>query len=134
MSKVSLKVGADLPKSIGACADAYHYVNKLRLAMAKEVKAIQDRETEIKKHIIDNLSVKEDTGAAGQHYRAQIKTEEQPTVKDWELLYDYIVEEDRFDLLNKSLSITASKEMHAAGTKIPGVGKIIVKKLSITKI
>lgn len=134
MRKVSLKVGAPLPKSLGACADAYHEVRSLRLAMEKEVDPIQAREAEIKAHIIDNLSVKEDTGAAGQHHRAQIKIEEQPTVEDWELLYDFVVEEDRFDLIGKSLGMKAAKEMHAAGEKIPGVGKITVKKLSITKI
>lgn len=134
MRKVSLKVGAPLPKSMGACADAWHEVNKLRLAMDKEVKVVKDRETEIKQHIIDTLSVKDDTGAAGKFYRAQIKTEEQPIVEDWEDLYDFVVDEDRFDLLGKSLGTKAAKEMHAAGEKIPGVGKMIVKKLSITKL
>ncbi len=134
MRKVSLKVGDPLPKSMGACADAYYEIKELRLAMAKEVAVIQARETEIKGYIIDNLSVSEDTGAAGKHHRAQIKVEEQPIVTDWDALYDYIYQEDRFDLLGKSLGTKAAKEMHAAGESIPGVGKLQAKKLSITKL
>ena len=130
----SLKVGDPLPEVLGHCADFYKQVRDLRLAMDKEVKAIKDRETEIYNHIVDNLSVEENTGVAGRKYRAQITTQEEPTVTDWENLYDYIHENDRFDLLNKSLAKKAVKDMLEEGDKIPGVDTIIVKKVSITKI
>lgn len=134
MKKVSLKFGAPLPSSIGRCADAYHEVRELRLAMEKEVKAVQKRETELKNHILDNLSASDDTGAAGKYYRAQIKTSEEPTVTDWDDLHDYVYEHDRFDLLARQITKGAVKEMLEAGEKLPGVNKVTVKKLSITKI
>lgn len=132
--KISLKVGAPLPKSIGRCADAYKEVNNIRLEMDKDVKAVKARETEINEYIIENLAASDMTGASGLKYKAQIMTGLAGTVHDWEALYDYIVEEDRFDLLNKSLNQKAVKEMFDAGVKIPGVSKINTKKLSITKV
>jgi len=132
--KVSLTLGAPMPKTVGRCADAFHEVRELRLAMKKEVDVIEAREREIKQYILDNLSASDDTGASGKYYRAQITRQEEPTVTDWEELLDYVVEEDRFDLLQKSISRGAVKEMQAAGETIPGVGKITVKKVSITKI
>lgn len=131
---ISLKVGDPLPKSLGRCADAYKEVNAIRLEMDADVKLIKSRETEINEHIIDNLDKGDLTGAAGLKFKAQIKPGIAGSVTDWELLYDFIVEKDRFDLLNKSLNQKAVKEMLEAGEKIPGVEKINTKKLSITKV
>jgi len=131
---ISLKVGAPLPKSLGRCADAYKEVKAVRLDMDKDVKMVKARESEINEYIIDNLGKSDLTGAAGLKFKAQIVPGIAGTVIDWELLYDYIVENDRFDLLNKSLNQKAVKEMLDAGDKIPGVEKINTKKLSITKV
>lgn len=134
MKRVSLKVGRPLPSSTGRCADAYHDIRELRLAMKKEVDAIEEREKEIKQYILDNLSASDDTGASGRYYRAQITTQDEPTVTDWDDFWDYVFEEDRTDLVQKSIARKAVKEMQEAGERIPGVTKITVKKVSITKI
>lgn len=131
--KVSLKVGAPLPKSLGACVDAFKEVSELRLDMDKDVKKIKARENEIKEHLIENLSVSDTTGVSGLKFKAQVTSEPQPTAEDWEDIYDYIVEHDRFDLMGKSLNSKAVKDMWAEKKKIPGVGSINVKKLSVTK-
>ncbi len=130
----SIKVGAGIPVLPGICADHYHEVRELRLAMQKEVDAVKAREAELREFIINTLSATDETGAAGEKYRAQITRDTKPSATDWEKIYDYIVENDRFDLLNKALSITAIKELWEAGEKIPGVSKVHVKSLSITKI
>ncbi len=132
--QISLKVGGELPKALGACVDAFKEVNLLRLAMDKDVKAIKQREIEIKEHLIENLSASDTTGVSGKRYRAQITREDQPTPDDWEKIYDYISENDRFDLMGKSLNTKAVKEMWDNDEDIPGVKIIQVKKLSITKL
>lgn len=133
-----LLVGAPMPKSIGRCADLYHDVRDLRLLMEKECEAIKARETEIQEHIINNLSKSDDTGAAGLRYRAQVKTETKPQVNDeaggWKALWKYIADNDRFDLLQKRLGEKAIADMWDAGEAVPGVAKVHVPKLSITKI
>ncbi len=131
---IGLKVGDKMPKSIGRCADAYHEIRELRLAMDKDVKKIKARETEIHNHILDNLSASDDTGAAGLKYQAQIKTDEKASADDWEEIYDYISDNDRFDMLGKSLNQKAIKEMWDNDMKVPGVKKVNVKSVSITKI
>jgi hypothetical protein len=129
-----LAVGAAMPKSIGRCADLYHDIRELRLMMEKESEAIKARETEIQEHIINNLSKSDDTGAAGLRYRAQVKQETKPQIADWKELTGYILENDRFDLLQKRLGEKAVTDLWEAGTVIPGVAKVHVPKLSITKI
>ena len=101
--------------------------------MAKEVAVIQARETEISNHIIESLPVG-DSGAIGHKYKAVVTSDEKPTADDWEAVYDFVVENDRFDLLGKSLNAKAVKEMWENGEKVPGVQKFHAKKLRITRI
>ena len=131
-------VGSTLPSSIGRCADLYHEVRELRLAMDKEVAAVKARESEIKQHIIDTLSKSDDTGAAGLKYRAQVTTKEEYNIADWSALTGYILENDRFDLLQKRLSKEAVRDVIAAmkdeGKALPGVATVLVPDVSITKV
>lgn len=129
-----LAVGSPLPKSIGLCADLYSDVRALRLMMEKEVEVVQARETEIKNWIIDNLSKSDDTGAAGKRFRAQIVMKEVPQLADWATFTGYVLDKDRFDLIQKRLSEKAIKDMWEAGEDIPGVAKFNTPTVSITKI
>lgn len=132
--EVSITRGDPIPKSVGRCADEYAEVRELRLAMQKEVDTVQKRESELREFIIENLSSGDDTGAAGLKYRAQIKIDIKPTVKDWDKVFDFIVENDRFDLLQKRVSDKAIKEIWGENETVPGIEKINVKTVSITKI
>lgn len=131
-----------IPESIGRCADLYHDVRDLRLAMSKEVEAVEEFEKEVRQHIIDNLSKSEDTGAAGLRYRAQVVTKEVPKIiqgeddeaAGWPKLWAYIAKHNRFDLLQKRLGDKAIKDMWDAGEVVPGVEKMKVPDVSITKI
>lgn len=129
-----LDVGAPMPKSIGLCADLYHETRSLRLAMEKETEAVKARESEIKEHIIENLSKSDDTGAAGLKYRAQIVVKVQPKLADWALFTKAVQESGRFDLIQRRLSEAAVAALWADGFAVPGVEKINVPTVSITKI
>jgi hypothetical protein len=127
-------VGDPMPKSIGLCADEYSNVRALRLAMEKLTDGVKARETEIQNHIIDNLSKSDDTGASGLKYRAQIVMKDAVNIGDWNALTGYILENDRFDLLQKRLGEKAVMDLLADGVDVPGVTKMKVPKVSITKI
>lgn len=130
-----MKLGGPMPQSIGRCADLYHDVRDLRLAMEKEVEEVRKRESEVREYIIENLSKSADTGAAGLHYRAQIVVKEKRNIADWGVLTSWIRKHDAFGLLQKRLSDTAVKELvEAEGREIPGTEKILVPEVSITKI
>ena len=122
-----------MPPAIGQCADLYHEVNALRLAMQKEVDAVAERANEIKQHIIDTLP-KGDTGASGERYRAQVVVKEVPRVDDWHKFWDYVIAHRATDLLHRRISDKAVRETWEAGEEIPGVSTFNVVDLSITKI
>lgn len=130
----ALDLGGPLPKSIGLCADLYSDVRALRLMMEKEVEAVQARETEIRDHIINNLSKSDDTGAAGKRYRAQIVMKTVPKLADWKAFTGYVLERDRFDLIQKRLGEKAVADMWESGETIPGVDKMHIPTVSITKV
>ena len=131
---VDLNIEHALPKSMGRCADEYHEIRQLRLDMQKEVDVVAAREKQYKDYMIETLLVSEDTGAAGKKYRVQIKSKVRPSANDWEAVHQFIWDNDRFDLLQKRLSDKAVQEMWDNNEAVPGVEKIHVKEISITKI
>jgi len=132
--KISYVAGDPIPSSLGRCADELKKVKDLATAMQKEVDVVRKRASELQEHLISSLGSEEyDTGAAGKTYRAQLKISEKPTVEDWEQFYDYVVDEDRFDLLQKRLSDKAIMDTLVDGT-IPGINTILLKSISLTKL
>lgn len=136
-----LKVGAPLPPTMGRCADLYHDVREMRLAMEKEVEQIKARETEIAEYIIDNLSTGADTGAAGLKYRAQVVVKIKPRLvtgeagDGWGLFTSWVRKNNLFNMLQKRISETAVEEWMEAEQRVPpGLERVHVKTLSVTKI
>lgn len=136
-----------MPESIGRCADLYKDVQALRLAMAKEVEAVEQFERKIKLHMIDNLEKSSDTGAAGLKYRVQIVTKTVPRIKvaeeaekgestaqGWQQFWAYVASTGRFDLVQKRLADKAIKDMFDAGETVPGVELFKQPDVSVTKI
>ena len=122
-----------LPKSLGACADLLYETKQERLAAQKIVDEIKARETIITNHIVDNLP-KGDTGAAGKHHRAQVKTEEIPQVKDWDAFYQFIHKNKAYELLQRRVSTEAAKERLESGKPVPGLGTFTAVKVSLTAV
>ena len=129
-----LAVGAPMPVSIGLCADEYARVRALRLLMEKETETVKARESEIREHIIANLSKSDDTGAAGKLYRAQIVMKVKPKLSDWAAFTAAVRETGRFDLLQKRLGEKAVEDLWADGYDVPGVERMHIPEVSITKI
>ena len=131
--------GYPINPALGRVADEYQRVRALRLAMTKEVEAVEAREKELKEHLIANLSKSKaaggDTGAAGLLYRAQITTDTVYRATDWTALHKWIATNDRFDMLQKRLSDKVVAEyIEDTGALLPGTEKVLVPKVSITKI
>ena len=131
-----MQVGAALPQSIGRCADLYHDIRELRLAMEKEVEEVKARETEIQEHIINTLSSSDDTGAAGLRYRAQVITKRKPRLADWGTFTAWVRKNDFFHMLQRRLNEKAVDEWLADNPDrtAPGTEMVQVKTVSITKI
>lgn len=125
--------GKELPKSIGRCADLYAEVRELRLAMEKEVEPVQKLESTVREFIIANVPEGE-TGASGLKYRAQITKNTVAKVSDWDQLWAYIFKTKRTDLLQKRVGEKAVADMWEEGETVPGVEKMHLPSVSITKV
>lgn len=128
------KLGGPVPPSLGRTADLYRDIREVRLAMEKETKEVQARETELREYLINNLSKSDDTGAAGLRYRAQIVMKDVPRAADWPSIHGFVQKTGRFDLLQKRLGEKAVMDMVADGQLIPGVEIVHIPDVSITKI
>lgn len=131
--KFYLEAGKPIPKHLGTVVDQLKRTTEIRLEMEAEAREVKARETELKEHLLENIDTKKSRGVSGLKYQAKVKTSTKFSVKDWDDVYDYVYDNDRFDLLGKSVSQTAVKELFDDGIRLPGTEKINVKTLSITK-
>lgn len=143
-----LKHGSPVPPSPGRCADLYHEVRELRLAMEKEVESVKERETELQDHLINTLDTTSgDTGAAGLLYRAQLVVKRKPRLltgvdpqtlqprDGWGIFTSWVRKNDFFNMIQKRINETALQEwMDAEQRTAPGTEIVNVKSLSVTKI
>ena len=128
------EVGAPMPSSLGLCADLHHEVESIRLEMQRQTNEVKAREKEIEEYIIQQGSVKDDTGWAGLRYRAQIKSETTFRVADWPAFHAWVLKNERLDMLEKRPSKKAVED-YIEQTGFPdGTELFKYKKLSVTKI
>ena len=59
-----------------------------------------------------------------------LKTETVPTVEDWDLLHQHIIDTGRFELLQKRMSATAYREIIAMEPSVPGVRSTELTKVN----
>jgi hypothetical protein len=130
--------GGPIPKEMGLVADEYALTRAFRLALEKMVMPVQQRESELREHMIANLEKSRgdggNTGAAGKLYRVQIRDKATPRVTDWAAVHAFVAANNRFDLLQKRLSDTAVLEMFDNNEPPPGVDRILLPDVSVTKI
>lgn len=131
-----LKVGEQMPPTLGGCADLVHDVRELRLSMEKEVEAIKLRENEITEYIINKMPAT-DRGAVGLRFRVQVVKKPKPrlTGEGWGIFCSWVRKNDRFDMLQHRLSDKAVMDwQEEQGKAMPGVETILVPTVSVTKI
>lgn len=125
---------ASLP--LGAVVDAYKEIRDIRLAMAKEVEAVEAAERRYREHLVQSLDKSNEAGVFGLKYKAKITTKRIPIVAEggWDKLHQYIYDTGRFDLLQKRLSDKAAMDMIEAGQTVPGVETMLKVDVSVTKV
>lgn len=132
MSKAATKNGFKLPRTDAERADLLYNTRQQRLALQKEVDALQEQETELSNYFIENLPKSRASGVAGQTARVQLNTKTIPTVEDWSKFYKHVQKTGAFELLQRRLTEKAVTERWDAGERIPGVGRFNVVKVSCT--
>lgn len=114
---MSLKI----PKTIGAVADLLFTTRNKRLALQKQVDALEAEEAALKEHIINTLPKSNASGVAGKLARVSVDTKDVPQVEDWTAFYKYVKKNDAFELLQRRLTDASVKERLEAGVKLPGI-------------
>lgn len=122
------------PKKIGECADLLYTLRAKRLKIQKQADDVKTQETILTEHIINTLPATAQSGVAGKLARVSIQKEDVPKVDDWDKFYAYIAKNKAFELLGRRLKTEAINERLDKEKKIPGIGSITVKSVSINKV
>lgn len=119
--------------TLGEAIDALYQARAARLLKAKEVKELQAAEAEAKAQVLRLLGESGLEKASGKLATAGIVTEDIPYIKDWDLVYDYIKANNRFDLLQKRIGVIAWRDLFKDGVLVPGTEAAVDTDLSLTK-
>ena len=119
---------------LAQAVDEYYKTREARLALDKEAAAMKKKETELKEFLVQNISKSDATGVCGKLMRATVKPKVEPTAEDWSKIWPYITKNKAYDLVQKRLSTPAVHERWDDGKELPGVGRIQVIDISLTKL
>jgi len=122
---------ADL--TIGEKIDKLYAKRAERLALEKTVEAMKAEEAVLREEIIHALHDVGLASARGGAATATIKKSISPIVADWDQVYTYIKENNRFDLLHQRITVQAWKDLLNDGILIPGTESFNKEDLSLTK-
>lgn len=120
--------------NIGTLIDGLYALRSRRLELTKEVENMKSQETTMRQQIImelDNIGLAK---ASGTEATVGITMSIQPEIEDWDAVHKYIRENDRFDLLQKRISVVAWRDLiNEEGTLVPGTLVTEVRDISLTK-
>ena len=122
-----------MPKTLAGCVDQMYKIRETRLELQRSVDALAAFERQLETRLVDELPADDATGAIGKLAEGRVTVSTIATVEDWPAFYSHIKRTDSFDLLNKAINQSSVRERWDAGKAIPGTGKFIKKKMSITK-
>lgn len=121
------------PAKLGEIIDKLYQKRSERLALSKQVDALKAEEADLRRLVIQRLQdVGLDSGR-GTLATASITQDDQASVKDWSALENYILEHKSFDLLQRRVSVTAVRARWENEEVVPGVEKVTLTDLSLTK-
>jgi hypothetical protein len=128
-----------LPKSLAQCADRLYEVRQKRLALAKDVEAMEREETALREHLIANLPKSQASGIAGKIARVTIETKTVVSVIDWDALWKYLVKQypknpGVISLLQRRVGDAAVKDIWANGGEVPGCEPLDVPVVRLNKL
>jgi len=114
--------------------DAYISTRAQRLALEKQAALLKEQEDILNSHIISHFRSNGMTALGGKVGMVKMKETDEPDVKDWLAIREYIRKYEAWELLHQRLGSNAVKERWAAGEEVPGVGHKPVFKLSVSGV
>ena len=123
-----------IPKALGACADLLYTTRQERLALQAQVKEIEERETALREHIINELPKSQAGGIAGKIARATITQKTIPRVTDWEAFEKFVLKSKTIGYLQRRVNDAMVQELWDARKKVPGVEPFTTTSVGLNKI
>lgn len=118
------------PLPLSKRATLYRQVREKRLEMKHEMEEMQGLESRLKDSLLEDIAV--DTGHIFEGYAFAVEAKEKPALDDWSDFILGVVASQRYDMLQKRLAEKAVMDTEN-WQKLPGVKRIYVKTLSVTK-
>ena len=119
---------------LGELIDRLYNHRQNRLALEKRVQEMKSEEHTLRQLVMAELDEVGLAKASGSTATVGIVESTQPQIEDWEAVHKYIREHDRFDLLQKRLSVLAWRDLvQKDGFLVPGTVATTVYDLSLTK-
>lgn len=118
---------------LAALADEFYAAQRVRLELDKKAEEAKKVESFLREQILAYMAQEKvfNIGSATVQVNRHLKPK--PSVKDWNMLYQYITNTGSFDLLHKRVTEKAVELRWEDGQEVPGVEKFIVEKLTVTK-
>jgi hypothetical protein len=124
----------EYPDGIGDCIDLAYQIRAERLDLEKQVKFMKQRELALRNHLYDKFGETGINGARGNIATCSTSEELKPQVTDWEQVYQFIITNNAFELLEKRIARIAYRERYENGIIIPGTEAYLYPKMSLTKV
>lgn len=129
------KNGKTKEPSLGDMVDQLYDMDQQRIALGKEVTALEKKQREMEEYLLNEYKKTELEGAEGKRGKVSLIRETVPTVEpeNWNTVFAYIGKTKSYDMLYKRLNTKAVRERWDAGEEVPSVTRFNKIKFSITK-
>ena len=118
---------------LGSAIDALYNLREMRLGYERKAKELKTQETEARNAILATLEASGLQKASGHVATCGVKVSTIPIVTDWDQVFTYIKDHDRFDLVQKRISVLAWRETYDNEGLIPGTEAVEDIDISLTK-
>lgn len=119
--------------NLGELIDLVVSVRAQKTALTSQLKTLIQEEARLEGLLMIAMNeVGTLKASSGMGHSVSMQQKTYPAVIDWQKFYDYVAENDRFDLLQRRLSVPAFNDMWAAGDSIPGTTSSTVWEIKTT--
>ena len=120
-------------EQLGSLIDSLYNLRAQRLDLARKVDALKAEEETRRYQLLEMLQKYGLAKASGLIATVGQVHKVEPLVSDWDEVWGYIRENNRFDLLQKRLSAPAWRELEEGGILVPGTVRQDIFDISLTK-
>lgn len=111
----------------------YISVRAQRLELDRQSKVVKEAEDDLQKVIVSKMREQDMKALGATNGLVKLHESEEPVAENWEEIWQFIKENNAWELLHKRITVTAVKERWNDGIAVPGVGKSTVFKLTVSK-